>query len=108
MSTYDPPQKPELVVRGRKAAYCTRRLGGAGDLLTVPDMEDLIQAATLAYRKHHREGRPVPFCFVCARQAAEKHSQGRSWDVTPAVPSPRMPPCTTAATLRAKPRATNG
>jgi hypothetical protein len=36
-------------------------------------MEDLIQTATLAYWKHHREGRPVPFCFVCARQAAEKH-----------------------------------
>jgi hypothetical protein len=36
-------------------------------------MEDMIQAATLAYWKHHREGRPVPFCFVCARQAAEKY-----------------------------------
>jgi hypothetical protein len=27
--------------------------------------------AALAYRKHQREARPVPFCFVCARQAAE-------------------------------------
>jgi len=33
----------------------------------------MIRAATLAYWKHHREGRPVPFCFVCARQAAEKY-----------------------------------
>ena len=74
MSTYDPPQELEWVVKNRKAAYCARRrLGGAGDLLTAQDMEDLIQAATLAYWKHHREGRPIPFCFVCARQAAEKH-----------------------------------
>jgi hypothetical protein len=74
MSTRDPSQELELVVKGRKAAYCARRrLGGAGDLLTPQDMEDLIQTATLAYWKHHREGRPIPFCFVCARQAAEKH-----------------------------------
>ncbi len=33
----------------------------------------MIQTATLAYWKHHREGRTIPFCFVCARQAAEKH-----------------------------------
>jgi DNA-directed RNA polymerase specialized sigma24 family protein len=74
MSTWDPSQEQALVVQGRKAAYCARRrLDGAGDLLTPQDMEDLIQTATLAYWKHHREGRPVPFCFVCARQAAEKH-----------------------------------
>ncbi|MEE4235474.1 MAG: hypothetical protein V2I51_02005, partial [Anderseniella sp.] len=74
MSTWDPPQEQELVVQGRKAAYCVRRrLAGGSDLLTPQDMEDLIQTATLAYWKHHREGRPVPFCFVCARQAAEKH-----------------------------------
>jgi len=36
-------------------------------------MEDMIQAATMAYWKHYREGRPIPFCFVCARQAAEKY-----------------------------------
>jgi hypothetical protein len=36
-------------------------------------MEDMIQAATLAYWKHHHEGRSIPFCFVCARQAAEKY-----------------------------------
>jgi DNA-binding CsgD family transcriptional regulator len=74
MITRDPSQEEELVVQGRKAAYCARRrLFGAGDLLTPQDMEDLIQTATLAYWKHHREGRPVSFCFVCARQAAEKH-----------------------------------
>jgi DNA-directed RNA polymerase specialized sigma24 family protein len=74
MSTRDPSQEPELVVQGRKAAYCARRrLGAAADLLTPQDMEDLIQTATLAYWRQHREGRPVPFCFVCARQAAEKH-----------------------------------
>jgi hypothetical protein len=33
----------------------------------------LIQAASLAYWKHHQDGQPVPFCFVCARQAAEKY-----------------------------------
>ena len=63
-----------MIISGRKAAYCARRrLNGAGDLLTAQDMEDMIQAATLAYWKHHQEGRPIPFCFVCARQAAEKY-----------------------------------
>jgi hypothetical protein len=33
----------------------------------------MIQAATLAYWQHHREGRRIPFCFVCPRQAAEKY-----------------------------------
>jgi DNA-binding CsgD family transcriptional regulator len=74
MSTWEPSQEQKLVVQGRKAAYCARRrLDGGSDLLTPQDMEDLIQTATIAYWKHHREGRPVPFCFVCARQAAEKH-----------------------------------
>ena len=27
----------------------------------------------MANWKHHREGRPIPLCFVCARQAAEKY-----------------------------------
>jgi hypothetical protein len=36
-------------------------------------MEGRIQAATLVYWKHHREGHAIPFCFVCARQAAEKY-----------------------------------
>ena len=74
MSTWEPSQEQELVVQGRKAAYCARRrLDVGSDLLNPQDMEDLIQTATLAYWKHHREGRPVPFCFVCARQAAENH-----------------------------------
>jgi DNA-binding CsgD family transcriptional regulator len=74
MSTHDLPQESELIISSRKAAYCARRrLNGAGDLLTAQDMEDMIQAATLAYWKHHQEGRPIPFCFVCARQAAEKY-----------------------------------
>ena len=74
MSTFEPSREPEWLVKGRKAAYCARRrLGEAGDLLTTQDMEDLIQVATLAYWKHQRDGRPVPFCFVCARQAAQKH-----------------------------------
>jgi DNA-binding CsgD family transcriptional regulator len=73
MSTYDLPQEPELMVKSRKAAYCAlRRLNGADDL-TAQDMEDLIQTAALAYWKQHRKGRSVPFCFVCARQAAEKY-----------------------------------
>jgi len=73
MSTYDLPQEPELMVKSRQAAYCVlRRLDGADDL-TVQDMEDLIQTAALAYWKHHQEGRSVPYCFVCARQAAEKY-----------------------------------
>jgi hypothetical protein len=74
MSTNAVPAEPEWLVKSRKAAYCARRRlnGGAADL-SPQDMEDMIQAATLAYWKHHREGRPVPFCFVCARQAAEKH-----------------------------------
>jgi DNA-directed RNA polymerase specialized sigma24 family protein len=72
MSTCEPTQELELVIKGRKAAYCARRRLNGADL-SPQDMEDLIQAATLAYWKHHREGRPVPYCFVCARQAAEKH-----------------------------------
>jgi len=72
--TYDLPKEPELVVQSRKAAYCARRrLNGGANNLTTQDMEDMIQAAALAYWKHQREGRPVPFCFVCARQAAEKY-----------------------------------
>ena len=72
MSTYDLPNEPEWLVKSRKAAYCARRRLNGADL-TAQDMEDMIQAATLAYWKHHREGRPIPFCFVCARQAAEKY-----------------------------------
>ena len=72
MSTCDPSQELEIVVKGRKAAYCARRRLNGADL-SPQDMEDLVQTATLAYWKHRREDRPVPFCFVCARQAAEKH-----------------------------------
>lgn len=54
MSLHDLPTEPEWLVTSRKAAYCARRcLNGADDLLTVQDMEDMIQAATLAYWKHH-------------------------------------------------------
>lgn len=74
MCTYDLPQESELIVSSRKAAYCARRrLSVGGDILTAQDMEDMIQAATMAYWKHHQKGRPIPFCFVCARQAAEKY-----------------------------------
>jgi DNA-directed RNA polymerase specialized sigma24 family protein len=74
MSTHALSQEPDLVVQGRKAAYCARRrLNGGADHLTAQDMEDMIQTATLAYWNHQREGRSVPFCFVCARQAAEKY-----------------------------------
>ena len=74
MSTHDLPQEPDLVVQSRKAAYCARRrLNGGADNLTAQDMEDMIQAAALAYWKQQRQGRPVPFCFVCARHAAEKY-----------------------------------
>ncbi|MFC2037034.1 sigma factor-like helix-turn-helix DNA-binding protein [Chloroflexota bacterium] len=72
MSTCDPSEELELVVKGRQAAYCARRRLNGADL-SPQDMEDLVQTATLAYWKHHRKVRPVPFCFVCARQAAEKH-----------------------------------
>jgi DNA-binding CsgD family transcriptional regulator len=74
MCTYGLPQESELIASSRKAAYCARRrLSGGGDILTAQDMEDMIQAATMAYWKHHRAGRPIPYCFVCARQAAEKY-----------------------------------
>ena len=72
MSTHDLPQESELIISSRKADYCARRRLSGADL-SAQDMEDMIQAATLAYWKHHREGRPIPFCFVCARQAAEKY-----------------------------------
>lgn len=73
MSVSDLPTESELIVKGRKAAYCARRLGQASDLLTGKDMEDLIQVAMLAHWKHHQNGRPISFCFICARQAAEKY-----------------------------------
>ena len=74
MSTNALPTEPEWLITSRKAAYCARRrLVGGVDSLTAQDMEDMIQTAALAYWKHHCEGRPVPFCFVCARQAAEKY-----------------------------------
>jgi DNA-directed RNA polymerase specialized sigma24 family protein len=72
MSTNTLPTEPEWLVTSRKAAYCARRRLNGADL-SPQDMEDMIQAATLAYWKHHREGRPIPFCFVCARQAAQKY-----------------------------------
>jgi DNA-directed RNA polymerase specialized sigma24 family protein len=72
MSTNTLPAEPEWLITSRKAAYCARRRLNGADL-SPQDMEDMIQAATLAYWKHHRDGRPVPFCFVCARQAAEKY-----------------------------------
>jgi DNA-binding CsgD family transcriptional regulator len=73
MSTYNLSADPEWLVTSRKAAYCARRLNGGADNVTAQDMEDMIQAAALAYWKHHREGCPVPFCFVCARQAVENY-----------------------------------
>jgi DNA-directed RNA polymerase specialized sigma24 family protein len=72
MSTNALPAETEWLVTSRIAAYCARRRLNGADL-SPQDMEDMIQAATLAYWKHSREGRPVPFCFVCARQAAEKY-----------------------------------
>ena len=72
MSTNALPAEPEWLVKSRKAAYCARRrLNGAA--LTTRDLEDTIQAAALAYWKHQQEGRSIPFCFVCARHAAEKY-----------------------------------
>jgi DNA-binding CsgD family transcriptional regulator len=74
MSTYELPDEPEWLVRSRKAAYCARRrLNGGADSLTTQDMEDLIQTAALAYWKQLRAGQPVPYCFVAARDAAEKY-----------------------------------
>jgi hypothetical protein len=87
MSTHALPTEPEWFVTSRKAAYCARRrLNGGADNLTAQDMEDLIQAAALAYWKQHREGRPVPFCFVCARQAAEKYFYRQVWGRNPRNP----------------------
>jgi hypothetical protein len=87
MSTNALPAEPEWLVKSRKAAYCARRrLNGGADNLTAQDMEDLIQAAALAYWKQHREGRPVPFCFVCARQAAEKYFYRQVWGRNPRNP----------------------
>ena len=87
MSTYDLPAEPEWLVTSRKAAYCARRrLSGGGDILTAQDMEDMIQAATMAYWQHHRAGRPIPYCFVCARQAAEKYFYRRILGRNPRSP----------------------
>jgi hypothetical protein len=63
--------EPNWLLTSRKAANCARRhLNGAD--MSPQDMEGMIQAAALAYWKRHRDGQPVPCCFVCARQAAEK------------------------------------
>jgi DNA-binding CsgD family transcriptional regulator len=84
---YGLPQESELIVSSRKAAYCARRrLSGGGDILTAQDMEDMIQAATMAYWQHHRAGRPIPYCFVCARQAAEKYFYRRILGRNPRSP----------------------
>ena len=48
MSTSHLPGESELVVQSRKAAYCARRRLDGPDL-TPQDMEDMIQAAALAY-----------------------------------------------------------
>lgn len=72
MSTSNLHAEPELVVQSRKAACCARRRLNGPDL-APQDMEDMIQTAALAYWKHHREGRPPAFCFVCARTASEKY-----------------------------------
>jgi DNA-directed RNA polymerase specialized sigma24 family protein len=85
MSTQDLPLESELIVSGRKAAYCARRRLNGADLSTQ-DMEDMIQAATMAYWQHHRAGRPIPYCFVCARQAAEKYFYRRILGRNPRSP----------------------
>ena len=54
MSTSHLPGESELVVQSRKAAYCARRRLDGPDL-TTHDMEDMGQAAALAYWKQHRE-----------------------------------------------------
>lgn len=71
MSTYDLPAEPELVVKSRKAACCARRRLGDVELSRA-DLEDMMQAAALAYWKYSQLGQPVPYCFVAARAAAEK------------------------------------
>ena len=55
MSTNALPAEPEWLVTSRKAAYCARRRLNGADL-SPQDMEDMIQAATLAYWKHRRDG----------------------------------------------------
>ena len=72
MSTSNLSARPELVIQSRKAAYCARRRLDSPHL-TTQDMEDMAQAAALVYWKQHREGRSPAFCFVCARNAAEKY-----------------------------------
>ena len=72
MGTQALPAEPEWLVKSRKAAWCARRLNGGTADLNPKDLEDMIQAATLAYWKHHREDRPV---------LAEKvHPSGRFGD----------------------------
>jgi hypothetical protein len=92
MSTNALPAEPEWLVTSRKAAYCARCLNGGADNVTAQTMEDMIQAAALAYWKHHREGCPVPFSFVCARQAAPRETL-LSQHPRPKPPRPPLPGC---------------
>jgi hypothetical protein len=77
MSTYDLPAEAELIVQSRKAAYCARRRLNGADV-SPQDLEDMMQTAALAYWKRREEGRSIPFCFVCARQAAQKYFYRKS------------------------------
>jgi hypothetical protein len=62
MSPCSLPQEPTLVISSRKAAFCARRRLNGADV-SSQDMEDMMQAATMTYWQHHREGRLIPFCF---------------------------------------------
>jgi hypothetical protein len=72
MSAYDLPQESDLTITSRKAAQSARRRLNGADL-GLQDTEDMILAATPAYRRHHQAGLSIPFCFACARQAVEKY-----------------------------------
>jgi hypothetical protein len=77
VSTYDLPNEPERPVRSRKAAYCAlqgrrRRLNLETTHLAPQDVQVPILVATMACRKHHRDGRLPVFSLVCTRNTAEK------------------------------------
>ena len=54
--------------------------------MTAQDMEDMIQAATMAYWKHHREGRPIPSASSAPDKPPRSTSTGRILGRNPRSP----------------------
>ncbi len=90
MSTHDLPSEPESIVKQPQSSLL-RPATPQRSRFDPQDMEDMIQAATLAYWKHHREGRPVPSASSAPARPPRSTSIANRWPKPPQSSPPGCP-----------------